>query len=75
MGTIHTGIGRELCFSVWEENFNYTKELLLEGNGDIISFDKDKMNSNEYHAILQAEKHQCNITNEQIKFINKLLNN
>lgn len=75
---IHIAFGKDICFTLWEDDFAKTIELATEGNGDIISLNLEKINSKDIANLLdvaQSTKNWRFVTEEQIKIIKKLENN
>ena len=75
---IHIAFGKDICFTLWEDDFAKTIELATEGNGDIISLNLEKINTEEIAKLLdiaQSADDWCFVSDSQMEIIKKLENN
>lgn len=75
---IHIAFGKDICFTLWEDDFAKTIELATQGNGDIISLNLEKINTEEIAKLLdiaQGVDDWCFVSDSQMEIIKKLENN
>lgn len=75
---IYIALGKEMCFSLWEEDFARMVQLASNGEGDIVTYNTDRLEKSEIEKLLNVEKGQESrafVNDDQMKIIKKLENN